>query len=318
MRMSMTRGRPARFATLATILAVLVAACGSSSSGASGAPGIFGQQSPGASAASKTPVATDMTSGEAPSEATAEPTAEPIHEATGAPSNEPTAEPTGAASPSSSVDTGQLAEAGTLLSDLTSYRLELKMQGVSFVGTDASTPITMKATVILKPQRAMEFTISGMGMGDAGSDTGMTYVIIGAKAWMVIGGTSMEAPEGSAGSFDQMFESLAPDKLFGSQYGAYLAGMQKVGAEQKNGVATTHYRGSQASLEALARLAGGADMPFDVSDWTMDVWVAQDGGYLVGALQQGVIQSGETKGTYLVEMNISNINDPANKVAPPK
>jgi hypothetical protein len=311
MRTSMTRSRPARFAILAAILAAVVAACGSSSSGASGPPGIFGPQSPGASVVSNTPVPSEATSGETASEPTAEPTAE----ATEAPTSESTAGSTASAAPESSADTGQLAQAGTLLSDLTSYKLEVKLQGGSFVGTDASNPITMKATVVLKPERAMEFTIAGMGTGDA---TGMTYVIIGTKAWMVIGGTSMAAPEGSAGSFDQMFESLAPDKMFGSQYGAYITGMENVGTEQKNGVAATHYRGSEASLQALAKLAGGADMPFDVSKWTMDVWVAQNGGYLVSALQQGVIQTGETKGTYLVEMNISNINDPTNKVTPPK
>lgn len=191
------------------------------------------------------------------------------------------------------------------------------MQGSAFMGT-GDTPITMKATVILKPERALEFTITGFGMGGASADEGMTYIIIGDKAWMILGGAAMEVPEDSAGSFDDMFDSLAPDTLFGSQVTSYASGMQKVGTEQKNGVAAIHYEADDATVEALAKAMAGSDIVYDAADWTMDVWIAQEGGYLVSMIQKGIIKSGETSVPYLLEMNITNIDDPANKVEAPK
>jgi hypothetical protein len=311
-------GRSAVLAILAILAIVVVAACGSSGSGASGSPGIFGQTTPAPSAASETPAPSTAATDEASAEPTDQPAA--TDEASSEPTDAATAEPTTAGSAEPSADTSQLAQAGSKLSDLSSYRLEVKMQGVSFLGTGSGSTMTMKATVVLKPVRALEFTMTGLdfGMASPGAEAAITYIIIGDKAWMTIGGMSVEAPADSAGSADQMFESLAPDKMFGSQYGSYLSGMQQVGTEQKNGVATVHYKGDEASLKGIAAAAGGADMPFDVSAWSMDVWVAQDGGYLVSALTKGVIQSGETKGDYVMEINISNINDPANKVSAPK
>jgi hypothetical protein len=75
-------------------------------------------------------------------------------------------------------------------------------------------------------------------------------------------------------------------------------------------VQADHY---QASSAALARL--GSIAAITGATWTADVWVAQDGGYPVSMAVFG--RAGDKSIVYEILFDISNVDDPANKVTVP-
>jgi hypothetical protein len=197
-----------------------------------------------------------------------------------------------------------VAGAAAALSDLESYHLKLAMrlQGVED-GTFAAfgDGLTMEGTVIFKPVRAADIT---MAMGTAEQPLDMGYRVIGDQAWISMGGSWMETPADDA---QQTIDSLAPEKLV-SGFGS-IPGLATVGDETKNGVATTHYSASGDALGVeLNDVFGLAD-----ATWTVDFWVAKDGGY---AVAYSVLGQGST-GLFEMTLDVSGINDPSNVVEPP-
>jgi hypothetical protein len=288
--------------------AVLVAACSSSAPAISGAsPSPAGTRPLAApTTAPQTSPSAELTP-QSPSETPAEAPAE-------------TPETSGPAS--SSESPAAIGDVAQGLSNLTSYRFRIYLEGVvPGPGQSAapeetpisSQPITMEATVVLKPERAMNFTVSGLGGGETGS-ADMSYVVIGDRLWMSVGGQAMELPAGSAEEMMKSFDALAPDKVFSTSFVGYASGLQQVGIETKNGVRAVHYRFDQQALQGLAQLHGATS----ASDWSADIWIATDGNYLVSAVQKGKVTSAAVASDYLVSIDITNINDPANKVEPPQ
>lgn len=297
------------------VVAVLVAACSSGTSG-----GLFpsvGESSPPAT--QPLPVESEAAESSAPADVTQAPAPE-----------EPVAteavEPSEASAPESPAGSpAAIGDAALNLENLTSYRLKVQLEGsaaTSLPGEEASaapgetpTPsqlIVMEATMVLKPEKAMRFTISGVGGGETGSAE-LSYIVIGDKLWMTVGGEAIELPGGTAGQMMNMFDSLGPEKIFASAYGSVGSGLLQVGTETKNGVPTVHYRADTAVLQQMATSLGGSN----VADWSAEVWIATDGGYLVSAVQKGKVTSGDNEGDYLVSIDVTDINDPANKVEAP-
>jgi hypothetical protein len=108
-----------------------------------------------------------------------------------------------------------------------------------------------------------------------------------------------------------MADSFAPSAMFSSMIDpSTVSGFTKVGTEQKNGVAADHYRASQAVLSDL-----GSELDVQGATWTADVWIATNGGYPVG---MAIIGTAADKSiAYEIVFNITNVNDPANKVTAP-
>ena len=77
--------------------------------------------------------------------------------------------------------------------------------------------------------------------------------------------------------------------------------MAAVGQEEKNGVATTHYHVTGADSPGVAEGLG--------PDGVMDLWVADDGGYVVSMVVDGVIDVNGTDTPMSWAMDISRIND---------
>lgn len=215
--------------------------------------------------------------------------------------------PTDAPSTVAPTDAGTAPDIGgaaAALADLESYHLKItmKMDGVeSSMFSAFGDGLTMEGTVIFKPVKAADITMS---MGTAAQPMDIGYRVIGDKAWVSLGDAWMETPAEDAQS---TIESLAPEKLLGSF--SSVTGLVAVGEETRNGVATTHYRASGAELGA----AMGSSLGLSDATWTVDFWVAKDGGYAVG---YSVVGESAT-GSFEMTLDVSEIDNPANTVEPP-
>ncbi len=211
----------------------------------------------------------------------------------------------------------QLTDPAAALDGLNSYRFSVTVQGAGMGAPSASAgsgAVSMHGTVVIRPARALSVSMTGMGGAGAAGVT-VTYTIVGDKAWMDLGGAAQPLPAGMLGSVEQTFDAFSPQKMFGQTFEQYLGGMKQVGDEQKNGVATLHLRADAQTLEAVAKAVG--DTSGAPGDWAMDLWVARDGGYMVSAVTRGTYDVSGTKTSMLVSIDISGVNDPANKVVAP-
>lgn len=210
------------------------------------------------------------------------------------------AEPT----PPASTGAGDLTAAATALENLGSYQFAIGISGD--LGVPGMTPgaiMTMSGTVVLKPDRALQFSISGL----TGS-TAITYIVIGEDAWMDFGaGTYIQVPADQANA-ESLFETFQPETLLGSTFGSDLGGVLLAGEEEKNGVTALHYRRD-------ANSPGGAVYG---PDGAADIWVAKDGGFLVSAVIKGSQLKAGVAVPFDVSMDFSHFDDPANTIEPPQ
>lgn len=230
----------------------------------------------------------------------------------------PPASAAATAAPGGSSGTGSdVSGAATALANLTSYKFTMKLEGMlggalPAASGEGSGTFTMAGTVILKPERALEITMSGLGGGET-AGIGLRYLIVGDKVYMDLGGTTMEVPQDQGTNVEDMFNSFSPQEMFGKTYGDYANQLERVGEEQRNGVATIHYKASATALSAFQDLVGGAGY----TDWQMDLWIAKDAGYMVSAVTGGTVKADGQESKYLVSIDITNVNDPSNKVTKP-
>jgi hypothetical protein len=216
--------------------------------------------------------------------------------ASGAPSGSAAA--TSAAQPSTPAASASAAgEASTPpIGAIPSFDVSTVLAGLSKVDSYKET-ITVDgaevyaATVVTKPALARAITANGSKI-----------VIIGDKAWMSQdGGTTYQSvPESMATGLLGAFDPSLMIGAFGSA--AWSQAATDMGAEQKNGVNAHHYRiDSTSPNAALLALPAGA---------TIDVWIADDD-YLVAVETTGFA------GNKNVQIEITNVDDPANKVDEP-
>jgi hypothetical protein len=159
-------------------------------------------------------------------------------------------------------------------------------------------PFTMGGTITVKPEKAADIKLLGLHI-----------IEIGGHDYLDVGGT---------GSFDQipmsgtsLAERFSPATMFSSViHPSTLGGYDVVGSEIKNGVLADHYQASSAALAELGSIAAIAG-----ATWTADVWLARDGGYPVSMAIVGRAGSGTI--VYEILFDVTNVNDPANKVTVP-
>ncbi len=242
--------------------------------------------------------------------------------ATNAPTTAPTNAPAATAGPTSAGETAEPTQAGETaepteaaesqapvgdpigaLSDLTSYKIKMALTSQNVTGGLGSMGnLTMEGTVIAKPTKAADFSINLGGLK-------VRNVEIGDKRW-TDAGMGLTPDTGTSTS---MIDSLAPDKLFGSVSG-YSGQLSSVGDETKNGVACTHLQANAALLGTVGSSLGSA---FGLTNgtWSLDLWIAKEGGYAVSYVIKGTDSSKAAE--FTMSLDLSNINDPANKVDTP-
>jgi len=196
-----------------------------------------------------------------------------------------------AAASTGTSDSG-IGAAVNAFSSIKSYKFAITMKGGTYGDMLGSAGMT--GTVVVDPP-ASDVTIMGMEVREVG---GKSYVKMG-DSWVA----------STDKSTSSLADSLSPQKMFGSYLGTGEAdGYKAVGDEQKNGVSTTHYTASADILSQYGSLLGVTG-----GTWTADVWVAKDGGYPVSMKIASTGGSSE----FLMSIDITNINDPANAITAP-
>jgi len=235
--------------------------------------------------------------------ASATPTPTPSPTPTATPTPEPTPEPTPVPTPTQATGGSGLSGAAAALENLTSYRFAISITGdVGVPGVPTDTGLDMAGTVVLKPERAVQFSIAGLT-----GETAITYILVADGAYVDFGtGTYIQVPADEA-SAETLFETFQPQNLFGQDLGGTVDPSFLAAEEQKNGVTTLHYH-------VDANSPGGAAFG---ADTVVDIWVAKDGGYIVSAVVAGSRTTAGTAVPYSVSMDFSGFDDPANVVEAP-
>ena len=214
--------------------------------------------------------------------ASAEPSSAPSQSP--APSQEPVASE---AAPSiGAIPSFDLGELAASLKGVDSYRVKIEIGGGQ----------TYAGVVVTKPVLSRDLLI---GTGPSATHV----VVVGDRAWIGQGnGPLAPAPAEMTGPMLGLFD---PTVLLGAFATASLASSQDLGTETKNGVNSHHYKSN-------ASLLGGGTLGLPAGS-TIEFWTAVDGGYLVSYVTTGF--SGAAGGDMTI--NVTNVNDPANKVKAP-
>jgi hypothetical protein len=227
-------------------------------------------------------------------------TSGPIESATADATDEaPTLRP----EPSGEVD---LIGAADALADFKSYRVTVVSTGlVPSSATDGR--VTMSSTLVQGDNPAAEFSMTGVD-GFEGLGAGPIHaIVIGDQAWLRSGTGSWARSPGGAADFDALFTTLSPTELVGG-FQSLGPAFVKVGPEQKNGRATTHYRVDPTNAAAVdAGLTSGS----------VDAWIGQVGGALISFAADGTIDVDGTATPVVLKIDVTRIDDPANRIRPP-
>jgi len=191
----------------------------------------------------------------------------------------------------------------TALGDLTSYKFAIGMAAegsASFSLLSGGGSLTISGTVITKPAVAMDMAMTTTDK--AGASTTFAYRVVGDKAYVSM--APDQWMETSAADAQSTIDSFKPENFMTSFGG--VDNLQAVGDETKNGAATTHYKGQ-------APTAMGSLFGLPTGTWTMEAWVAKDGGYLVSSALTGEA----TEGKFTMTMDVTDLNSPSNTVEAP-
>jgi hypothetical protein len=205
--------------------------------------------------------------------------------------------------PSGAVD---LVGAADALADLRSYRASVVSRGL----VPSSAPdgrVTMSSTLIQGNDPAAAFTLTGLDGFEGLGGGPIQAIVIGDKAWLRSGSGPWAVSPGGAADFDAAFTTLSPSELV-SGFEPLAPGFVKVAAETRNGRETTHYR-----VDATDPSAGDAGL----TSGSVDVWIDRTAGRLISIHASGSVDVDGTTTRVLLEIEVTHVDDPANKVRPP-
>jgi hypothetical protein len=191
----------------------------------------------------------------------------------------------------------------TALGDLTSYKFAIGMAAegaASFPALTAGGSLKISGTVITQPAVAMDMAMTTTDK--TGASSTFAYKVVDGKAYMSM--APDQWVETSAADAQSTIDSFKPENFMASFGG--VDNLQVVGDETKNGVATTHYKGA-------APTGIGSTFGLPTGTWTMEAWVAKEGGFLVSSALIGEA----TEGKFSMTMDVTDLNSGDNKVEAP-
>lgn len=245
----------------------------------------------------------------------ASPTASPGAGESASPGATGTPEPTGASGETSSPGDGSAAfgAATTALDALDSYAFRVEINSTSTTASVTTTTRTqLSGVVVNSPDKAN--SLLQAELDEAGEITsGTEIVIIGAQAWLrsLPGDEPWTAiPAAQADVFIQSMAAYRPEQLFSLYFAGIGGNFAVVGTETKNGVEATRYKGDEAIGAMLGALAGFQ------GTWSSEVWIANDGGYLVRSEASAQAAAGPDAGGYSSVVDITEPNS-AGPIEPP-
>jgi hypothetical protein len=206
--------------------------------------------------------------------------------------------------PDPSGTTTDLLDAANALADLRSYRVAVATRGL-VEATPATATVTMISTLLQGAEPAAKFSMVGV---DGFADGRLDAVVIGDQAWLKEGsaGHWVKSP-GGAGDFDAAFTTLSPIDLVDG-FDDLSGALHRVGSERRNGRPAVHYHAD--SNDPAADTAG-------LTSGSVDAWLATTNGYLVALVIDGTWDADGTPTPVLLRIDVTHVDDPANKVAPP-
>lgn len=191
--------------------------------------------------------------------------------------------------------------ATTALDALDSYAFRVQLKTTTTDnGTITTSDAVYSGVVVNKPTAARTLVVSELD-ADGNVTSGTEYVVIGADAWLRDVGSEdwVSMPAAQIGGF---LEAFRPEQMFGTYFAGIAGNFASAGSESKNGVDTTHYKGDESVGALLGTLAGVA------GDWHSDVWIANDGGFLVHSEAGVEAAAGAEGGSFLIVVDITDPN----------
>lgn len=214
-----------------------------------------------------------------------------------------TAEPTEAAEPSGS-DLDLEGAAGAI-DDLDTFQLDVEVHG--FVPSASGESGVVMTMVVDRANDGVEMTMSGIeGMPTTGQ--GLKVLVIGDDAWIDPGTGAYIKQAGQGGNFAGIADELSPATLLATVPAGAFGSLDRVGEEEKNGVASTHYH-LDSSVPGFAESLG--------EDAEADIWIANDGNYLVSMTMTGASDVDGESVDVSMRFDVSRVNDPSISIQAP-
>jgi hypothetical protein len=242
-------------------------------------------------------------------------TSTPAGGATPPPTEAATTAPTEAAtsgSGESQAPTADFGPAANALDNLDSYKFDVEITSASnsTFGSEGTTSFT--GTVINKGTKAQQLDeVVKDANGNVTSE--LHFLVIGDSGWTkdTADGTYVALPAGALTGMMAGLLAFQPQKIFATAFGTLGSEYSLVGTESKNGVNSRHYHGN-ASIGSFFSAFSGTS-----GEWTSDVWLASDGGYLVSSNVSAAAATATSAGSFAINVEITNVNDPSNSLTPP-
>jgi hypothetical protein len=207
--------------------------------------------------------------------------------------------------PGGATGEGPFAAASTALDALDSYTFRVEVNSTSVSGSETTSDHSIFSGVVVnKPAKASSLDMQTLDAAGTVTDES-TFVVIGSQAWTSDSGPSgpwTEIPAAAADAFIQSMAAFRPEQMFGLYFAGIGGDFHAVGTETKNGVATTRYQGDEAVGALLGAIAGVQ------GSWTSDVWIANDGGFLVHSEAGAQGSSGGEGGSFSIIVDITSPN----------
>jgi hypothetical protein len=198
---------------------------------------------------------------------------------------------TGTQGPAATIDLGN-ATGG--LANLSSYKVTMVLTGSSALNVE--TVVVNGAT-------------PGRSVMETSGSTVLRVIEIGPDVWVDQGSGTYVKNAIPKTTVDAMMAAFDPVLLFANiQKNPDVGYLQNQGTETHNGINSVHLHAD--STTPLP--AGATPIP---AGTVFDMWVAADGGYLVGLEGKGLAATGSE--TDSVSIELSNVNDPSLTVTPP-
>ena len=200
--------------------------------------------------------------------------------------------------------------ATTALDALDSYAFRVEIESTTISGDVTTTSDTvMSGVVVNSPEEASSLIQEELDAdGNVTSSSGI--VVIGDAAWVGDGDTWTPIPAAQAAAFIGSMSAFRPEQMFGLYFAGIGGNFSEVGSESKNGIDSTHYQGDEEVGSILGGIAGFQ------GQWSSDVWIANDGGYLVHSEAGAEAATGADDGSYLIVVDITDPNS-AGPIEPP-
>jgi hypothetical protein len=195
------------------------------------------------------------------------------------------------------------------------YRFTTGIAGVDPMRLDeaSNTSIGSRGSLVQQPALAIDAVFGSQMVefgGAAGISSTQRFVLIGDTIWSPRPGESPD-PQPAAQSLDELMAFL-PDGVATRLIVPFAAGFEQVGVETRRGIDTVHYRMTDQGEHVYASTTGC------VGDWSGDLWVVEDGGYLGEAELRCAPIDASTRSNFQMQLHVTDIDDPSITVEPPR